>query len=220
MAVLIDLYLSMKRHVLILILIAISGFVNAQDSSKVRYGFKLGVNEVYSERSSSFSEANPAKMESFTSFSGALVVDIPLYKRLSVQPSIEYGIKGQLRKLYNSPNKMEYRVKYWTLPVNFVYTYKNFYLGAGGYGAYATKGTFEQGSTKRSLEIGENYFSTESKNNDEWKVYDIGLNGIFGYKFWKLTLGIRYDLGLRDLDPNPYYSTKTRRAGIELGMLF
>ncbi len=210
----------MKRHILILFLISIVGVAKAQDSSKVRVGFKIGWSEVYTDRSSTQAEMNPASMRSLSAFSGALLVDIPLYKSLSLQPAIEYGVKGQSRKYYNATSAMEYKIKYWTLPLNLVYKYKGFYVGAGPYGAYAVNGKFKQGGSSRDVNIGENYFSASSKNNDDWSVYDIGVNGILGYKLWKFTIGVRYDLGLRDIDPNPYYSSKTRRAGIEIGMLF
>lgn len=213
----------MRKYILILCLVASFGAVKAQDSTKVRkvhYGFRLNFNELYTSHSANIDQLNSPTMKSFTNFSGAFVVDIKVAKNVSIQPAIEYLTKGQQRKDYNSSQEQEYRVKYWQLPVTALYHYKKFYIGAGPFASIAKDGTYAAGSVKKDLKFGNDYYVAGSKRNKDWREYDYGVTGTVGYNLWKFHVGVRYDLGLVDVDPHPNYKSQTRRASIEVALLF
>lgn len=159
-------------------------------------------------------------MKNFTNFSGAFMVDIRVAKNISLRPAIEYLTKGQQRKNYNSKTEEEYRVKYWQMPVHVLYHYKKFYGGVGPFASYAQKGTYSNGANTTDIKFGSNYYVDGSKRNSNWKEYDYGVSGSVGYSVWKFNIGLRYDYGLQDIDPHPSYQSKTRRAAIEVGILF
>lgn len=211
----------MKRSVLTLIIIfLLFGAAKAQDSAKVSYGIKLGVNNSSTTRSTSFEEVNSSKMKSFTSYSVTVIVDVPLSKALSVEPGLSLITKGQEKDASGTSNDEKYRVRYLELPVNILYKYKSFFGGAGPYAATALKGTLEKSSGKEDLSFGSRYVSATSKNNDNWEQYDWGLNMLLGYKFKKFTISLNYELGLKDIDPNPYYESKTRTGSVMIGFMF
>ncbi len=211
----------MKKYILILLLIPLTyGLTKAQDTAKVTYGIKLGINNSSTTRSSSLEEVTSSKMKSFTSYSITLVVDVPLSKVLSVEPALSYTTKGQKKDAAGTSNDEESKVKYLELPVNLIYKYKNFFGGAGPYAATALKGTIEKGSQKTDLSFGSSYFSATSKNNDDWERFDWGLNALLGYKFKKFTFSVNYEFGLKDINPNPYYESKNRVGSLMVGFMF
>lgn len=212
--------MKIKLPVLLFIIFT-AGAVNAQDSAKVTYGIKLGINNNSTTRSSSFDEVNPPKMKKFTSYSVTVIVDVPLSSVLSVQPGIELTTKGQQKGATTGSNDDdEYRVTYLQAPVNLIAKYRSFFGGVGGYFARALKGTYESGSAKDDLKFGSSYVSSTSKKNDDWEQYDYGANVLFGYKLKKFTFNINYQYGLKDIDPNPYYKSKNRTVSFEVGFMF
>ncbi|KAA8482725.1 PorT family protein [Arcticibacter tournemirensis] len=205
----------------LLLLVLTAGIVNAQDSSKVTYGIKVGINNNSTTRSSTFDEVNPPKMKNFRSYSVTVIVDVPLTSVLSVQPGLELTTKGQQKGASTGgSDDVEYRVTYLQAPINLIAKYRNFFLGAGGYFARALKGTYESGSVKDDLKFGSSYISSASKKNDDWEQYDYGASMLFGYKLKKFTFNVNYQYGLKDIDPNPYYRSKNRGVSLELGFIF
>lgn len=211
----------MNKYILIFFsFIVVSTALKAQDSTKVTYGIKLGINTNSTTRSSSLGEVNPPKMKGLKSYSITVVVDIPLTAALSVQPAVEFTKKGQVKKPYNSDSEQKSKVNYIQLPVDLVYKYKNIFVGAGGYASVALSGTYEAGSAKQDMKFGSTYVSATSKQNDNWEKYDYGLNTYLGYKIKKFTISINYEIGLKDIDPNPYYKSKNRVGSLDVGFSF
>lgn len=206
----------MKRNFLLLLLITVfSGLAKAQDSAKVTYGIKLGI----STNSTTRTAASSIKMNSFNSFSASVVVDVPLINVLSVQPALTWSKKGQEKYSTISKTTTQYKVTYLTLPVNFVYKFKNFFGGAGPYGAYALGGTKKEGSNKTDIRFGKTYEAADSKRNDEWEDYDYGVNFLLGYKLKSFTFSVDYGLGMKDVEPGPY-SSKIRVGTFAVGLMF
>lgn len=211
----------MKKSILILLFIAVSfATVRAQDSTRVTWGVKFGISRASASRSNSESDDNSIKMKGFSAYTVSIVIDVPLSKVLSIQPAASIAKKGEIRDVRNSSNDEDFRITYLDVPVNFVYKYKKFYGGVGPYIATALSGTHKTGSSKKDVRFGDTYITATNKNNDDWQPLDWGGSAIIGYKLGKFTFSINYELGLRDVEPNPYYTTKTRMGAFAVGLMF
>ncbi|EOR93023.1 hypothetical protein ADIARSV_3823 [Arcticibacter svalbardensis MN12-7] len=205
---------------LLIPLLFFSFYGYSQDSTKVTYGLKFGVNSNSTSLSSSLDGSSSTKMKSFLAYNFSLVLDVPLSKVLSIQPAVSYIQKGQKKDLSGVTNDNRTKVNYLEMPINLVYRYRNFFVGAGPYASLAMKGTIKSDSQEDDISFGNRYVSGGSSKNDDWKKYDFGASMLLGYKWKIFTFNVNYDLGLYDIDPSPVYKSKTRVASAALGVMF
>ena len=209
----------MKLKFLIPLLFAFS-YGYSQDSTKITYGLKFGLNSNSTSLSSSLDGSSAIKMKSFLAYHFSLVLDVPLSKVLSLQPTVSFTQKGQKKDVSGVSNDNETKINYLEVPINLVYRYRKFFVGAGPYASLGMKGTIKSDSQEDDISFGNRYVSGGSSKNDDWKKYDFGASMLLGYKWKIFTFNLNYDLGLYDIDPSPVYKSKTRVASAALGVMF
>lgn len=192
----------------------------SQDSTKITYGLKFGINSNSTSLSSSLDGSSSIKMKGFLAYNFSFVLDVPFSKSWSVQPAVSFTQKGQKKDLSGVSNDNRTKVNYLELPINLVYKYCNFFMGIGPYLSLAMKGTIKTDSREDDISFGNRYVSGGSSKNDDWKKYDFGASMLLGYKWKIFTFNVNYDLGLYDIDPSPAYKSKTRVASVALGVMF
>jgi hypothetical protein len=208
---------TMKKIYIFLAFTLISGTLLAQSKiGGITYGIRAGVNFSKPSLSGSYFDSGNGKLakdneKTVTSYSFGGYVDVPFAEKFSLQPGLSISGKGLkvdgftsavfLGNTYYATFKDEFNLMYLELPVNVVFNYKGFYVGAGPYLGYAISGKYKSKRTltgtsdtndERDLKIG-------NKSDDDVKPFDYGVNGMAGYKLENgLSLGLNYGLGLAD----------------------
>ncbi|TAH01858.1 MAG: PorT family protein [Sphingobacteriales bacterium] len=221
----------MKKIYTLLALALVSGSVMAQSNDGVKFGVRAGVNLASFALSGSEYDSPEGKLEkdnqkSTTSFSFGGYVEIPVSEKFSVQPGLNLSGKGG--KVEYSENVLggnltitgKASTMYIELPVNAVFNFGGFYVGAGPYVGYAIAGRTksetkfngvivpEGSQPERDIKFGSKK-DTEMVKGDDYKPLDFGLNGLVGYKLESgLNFGVNYGFGLANLDPEGNSNSK------------
>lgn len=105
---------------------------------------------------------------------------------------------------------------YLEIPVNAVYHYKNFYVGAGPYLGYGLLGVWKWKSPSDS-----NSGNAFDKDDEGYRRIDFGAKFQAGYRVNdKISVGLDYGLGLIKLDPEWNDSPRNSVLSISLGYWF
>jgi hypothetical protein len=225
----------MRKGILTLVTTLICGYSVAQTTatSKVKIGLKAGVNLAKVAFTGTELEDNEKDdARNITSFQFGAYADVPLSTSFSIQPGIILNGKGGEVQLSEAGTQLgsptvtgsvKSNIMYIEVPVNAVYRFNGFYLGAGPYAAVALSGKHKSeltssgqaSSEERDIKFG-------SKSEDDFKRSDFGINLLGGYELKSgVRLGLNYGFGLSNLDPSEgTYSSKNRVASIILGFSF
>src|SRR5688500_10074872 len=155
-------------------------------------------------------------------FNLGLFAKLPVTRGLSIQPEILYSVKGSTMT-FGILNNNEYRfnLNYVEVPVLAVINLaKNFNLHAGGYAAYLA-----QANIKEENDAGPND-PIANLNEDDFNRFDYVLVGGLGIDISAVTIGARYNYGLRkvwkerDLVPNRLENGKNSAISLYIGFGF
>lgn len=121
----------------------------------------------------------------------------PITKGFSIQPEVLYSSKGAKLTYDNLLGSGEYRfnLNYVEVPILAVFNLsKNINIQAGGYAAYLTSANIKR-LKSGSSEADE----VADLNTDNFKRFDYGLAGGFGFDIQNFTIGARYNYGLNEI---------------------
>lgn len=225
----------MKKRIFTLAMTLICGYSVAQTTaiSKVKIGLKAGVNLAkIALTGAEFEDNEKDDAKNITSFQFGAYADVPLSTSFSIQPGIILNGKGGEVQLSEAGTQLgpptvtgsvKSNIMYIEVPVNAVYRFNGFYLGAGPYAAVAISGKHKSELTSSGqTAIEERDLKFGSKSQDDFKRSDFGINLSGGYELKSgIQLGINYGFGLSNLDPSEgTYSSKNRVASFILGFSF
>ena len=216
----------MKKIYTLLALALISGSIAAQTKKDgVTYGIRAGVNLARFAFSGSGFDTPEGKVlkdnqKSLVTFNFGGYANIPVSGKFSVQPGLSISGKGH-RFDYSTSGmggsvsvKSKTSLMYIEVPVNAVFNFDGFYIGAGPYIGYGIAGKTKTETTMNGQSVPE---GTEperdikfgSGNGDDFKPLDFGANILAGYRLENgVNFGLNYGLGLTNLDPQNSSKTK------------
>lgn len=145
--------------------------------------------------------------------------DVPLVKRLSFRPHVQYAYEGYQADIKGTP--VNIHVAYLGTSLNLVYHthwFRNrFFFGAGPYLAYGMGGTYTFQGINTDMQFGRSYSA-----GDNLRKTDYGAGGVAGLLMDRnFVLGARFDLGLKDISPGGYNAAiRTRSFGLSLLYVF
>lgn len=182
---------NLKTILALVLLTSISHVVFSQsstDSSKLKFGFKGGVNfsNLYTD---SVDDNNV-----LTGFNAGLFVRMPITQTFAVQPELLYTTKGAELKYNNAfvNGTSTFKLNYLELPVLLVFNLsENFSVHGGPYVAYLIDGKATNDSQGSLFDIENNL------NNDDYNKFDTGVSLGVGYDTNKIGFGVRYNYGLQ-----------------------
>lgn len=214
------------KKLLILSAIAITTFPAFSQEKKVRnvdYTIKSGLmfsRFLYENKS------DQTTIKSNTGFYVSVLAEMPLYKKLSLNPGVSLVGKGNQAVLNNT--YIEYTdLIYLEVPVNLI---AKFDVGPGkvivGAGPYLGVGL--NGSIVKRYAVSTNTTTPDetkdinfSNTAGEFQTVDFGLNFLLGYRF-KGGIGVNggYSLGMVDAKHNTTTGQKIRNSGYSVGLSF
>lgn len=129
-------------------------------------------------------------------FNLGLFAKLPVTRGLSIQPELLYSVKGS-KVTYNlgvlGSNEYRFNLNYVEVPVLAVINLgKNFNLHAGGYAAYLAQANIKREEDGPNDQIAD-------LNEDNFNRFDYGLVGGLGIDVESVTIGARYNYGLREV---------------------
>src|SRR6202012_601885 len=127
-------------------------------------------------------------------FDAGIFAKLPVTKGFSIQPELEYAVKGA-KDTYNNfiQGSGEYRFNlgYIQLPVLAVVNLApNFNLHLGGYAAYLVNANVKNVDDNGDIQ------GATDLSTDDFKRWDFGLVGGVGFDIENFTIGARYNYGL------------------------
>ena len=130
-------------------------------------------------------------------FNLGLFAKLPVTNGFSIQPELLYSVKGS-KLTYDlgilGSNEYRFNLNYVEVPLLAVINLsKNFNVHAGGYAAYLA-----QANIKREVDDGPND-QIANLNEDNFNRFDYGLVGGLGVDIDAITIGARYNYGLREV---------------------
>ncbi|WP_310556915.1 porin family protein [Flavobacterium sp.] len=182
---------NLKTIMAIALLISHSQFTfsqNSSDSSKLKFGFKGGVNfsNLYTD--------NVEDTNVLTGFNAGLFAKLPITSSLAIQPELLYTTKGA-KLTYNNyfvNGAAKFNLNYIELPVLLVINLtNNFNIHAGPYIAYLVDGNAINDSQGTLFDIENNL------KNEDYNKFDMGLSVGVGFDADQLGFGVRYNYGLQ-----------------------
>jgi hypothetical protein len=204
------------------ILLLFTVMLRAQNTS---FGFHAGT----SIAKLTYKEDNVSYiMDNLFSVQAGFVADLPLGKRISLQPGLNFIQKGgKVSEEYGgSTEEQIMRLNSIEVPINVLFNTRgekgNFFIGAGpaisfgisGKAIYKSDGVEE----KEKLKIGNN------EDEDDIRGMDLGINALAGYQFRSgIFIGASYNIGLRNLVPggdSDFGSGKSSYYGFRIGYMF
>lgn len=129
-------------------------------------------------------------------FNLGLFAKLPVTRGLSIQPEILYSVKGS-KVTYDlgvlGSNEYRFNLNYVEVPVLAVINVaKNFNLQAGGYAGYLAQANIKREKDGPNDQIAD-------LNEDNFNRFDYGLVGGLGIDVESVTIGARYNYGLREI---------------------
>lgn len=139
-------------------------------------------------------------------FNLGLFAKLPITQGVSIQPEILYSVKGS-KLTYDlgilGSNEYRFNLNYVEVPVLAVINLaKNFNLQAGGYAAYLA-----QANIKRVNNDDPND-QIADLNEDNFNRFDYGLVGGLGIDVKSVTIGARYNYGLREVGKSDNFGSQ------------
>jgi hypothetical protein len=129
-------------------------------------------------------------------FNLGLFAKLPVTRGLSIQPEFLYSVKGS-KVTYDlgilGSNEYRFNLNYVEVPVLAVINVaRNFNLHAGGYAAYLAQANIKKETDGPNDQIAD-------LNEDNFNRFDYGLVGGLGIDVESVTIGARYNYGLREI---------------------
>jgi len=157
------------------------------DENKARFGIKAGLNI------SNMYTKDVQDKNTIFGFNGGLFLKVPVTSNFAVQPELLYTTKGS-ELTYNSfvTGKASFTLNYVELPVLAVINLTKIVNIYGG--IYIA--TLTSVVVKNKSDVDLFNFENELKKSD-FEMYDWGLVGGAGLDFNKVSLGIRYEYGMK-----------------------
>jgi len=197
-------------------------FVTAATAQKVTFGFNGGL--IMSNYKTNI-DGSAYSSKSMTGFTAGFLTDIPIAKKFSFQPAIQFTQKGGVEK--ESSDGMDYSLTltmdYLEVPFNFLYKFNSpkttFYIGAGPVFSYGLSG-----SVKLSMdgEHDKQDINFGNGDDDDFKQVDGGANILAGVQFKNgVSIALNYNMGFSNLfidgDGDNYYHN--RYFGMRIGYM-
>lgn len=208
----------MKKNMLTAILFIAVLSAHAQTST--RFGIKGGVNGntfyLKTEGTGSDSRFSLTK----PGFHVGGLVDIAFGPHFSVQPQLLLAMKGG--KIEQSGSATDFTFYTIDLPINLVYNYNGFFIGAGPNLSYGISG---KGEATGSPEV-DLYEDDALGPDSKFKRFEVGANVMMGYRFpGGFMLSSNWTPGLSDIFEEASSSTGTGKAnnsffGFSIGYVF
>jgi Outer membrane protein beta-barrel domain len=165
------------------------------------------------------SDGNDESLNSKFGFTLGVIGNVPFGRNWSIQPGINWVQKGTKDEetIAGVTEKVALITNHIEVPVNFIYTGKGFFIGAGPSFAFGVSGKIkvDDGTTKADEKV-----KFGNSDNDDIKPFDFGANAVAGYQFSSgFFIAANYNFGLSNLIPGDAQnsSVKSRYAGIKLG---
>lgn len=129
-------------------------------------------------------------------FNLGLFAKLPVTQGFSIQPELLYSVKGS-KLTYDlgilGSNEYRFNLNYVEVPVLAVINLsKNFNVHAGGYAAYLAQANIKRENDGPNDQIA-------NLNEDNFNRFDYGLVGGLGIDIDAVTIGARYNYGLREV---------------------
>ena len=154
-------------------------FAVVTHAQQTAIGFNAGATlATYKMKSSDESATSNSKVGFTTGF----VIGIPVGKKVSFQPAIQFTQKGGILKDSNqgNNNRKTTTINYLEIPLNMLYKTSSskgrFYVGGGPSIAFGISGKSKDGVSEYPITLGKD-------NGSEFKRLDLGLNLLAGYHF-------------------------------------
>ena len=178
----------MKKNFMLLSVLLMSVFSFGQKTS---FGIKAGVQ---SNTFVLFSEGGGSDTKYFmkkAGFHAGGMADIKFSENFSIRPELLFVSKGGI--LEQSGSKIEFNFLTIDLPINLLYNYNGFFIGAGPNLSYGLSAKGKSGGDSYDL------FEDEGGLGGEFKRFEMGINGTLGFRFPNgITLGANISCGLTD----------------------
>lgn len=173
-----------------------SGYSQQQQTSDEsaltpKIGIKGGVNitNLYTD--------NVKDENSKVGFNAGFFAKIPLVQGVSIQPELLYTTKGaQLTydNIIQGSGKYKFNLNYVETPLLMVFNVtKNFNINGGAYLAYLTSANIKDVDNNGDVN------GVTDLNADKFNRFDYGLVGGLGFDIENITIGARYNYGLREI---------------------
>jgi hypothetical protein len=226
------------------IFFALLCFVSTHSFSQIKIGIEGGYNSTsFSQAGESSATAYRMFPSSISTFNAGIVSEIPLSKKIFLQPGLLYFGNGTQivekggESGYEGYAHSTIRLYYLRLPVNVVYKMKlnshlNFLAGAGLYAAKGLSGTVKGNSEGMSPFAGPyayafNYkvdFSKDklysSQNTTFINAFDFGFNVLAGLEFKCFQLTAKYSRSFSEIYSYDGYNYKNAVFECSLAYLF
>lgn len=196
----------MNNFLKILAIILISNIVNAQTKNdRIKLGLRGGVNlsQFVISGQYAFQEVKDG-IKPIVSYNFGTYTNIPISESFTFQPGLSFVGKGTKLEInrngvlitgfgavgYNQVFKQQINIAYLETPLNLLFNYKNFFVGAGPYVAYALFGkekisdviTLNTGTKVRDNNPPDRKIILGNSDNADISRWDIGANTTLGYK--------------------------------------
>jgi hypothetical protein len=225
----------MKKFLLLSICILyMSSQAYAQVSLGIRGGFDLSTMKFESR-----STGQKSSGEQFKNLHADLLLNVPLYGGLYLQPVFRYITKGTNfepavaeANMVNSEVGNRIKVRYIEMPVNLLYKFNfrggKLAVGGGPYVAYGLGGSYNTDIITNGKVVGHASHSLTFCDEDNvvsqgmcLNRWDAGANVMVGVELTNtFMIGVNYSRGMVDLDNSGAYRVKNSYLGISVGILF
>ncbi|MBF2708346.1 porin family protein [Flavobacterium soyangense] len=171
----------MKKIILLSVAFLAFSFANAQDKKDMSFGVKGGLNICSVTNADQYG----SNSSSLIGFHLGLFGEFMVSDKFAIQPELLYSAQGV--KVDSDGDKIDVKLDYINIPVMAkYYIAKDFSLEFGPQIGFLLSAKAKSGGVSENLK-------------DSTKSTDFGLNFGAGYDIGDFTLGIRYNLGLSQL---------------------
>jgi outer membrane protein with beta-barrel domain len=179
---------------------------SAESGLRSKFGLKAGLNlaNLY---------VDEVKDENFkVGFSGGMYAKLPITRGISLQPELLYSNKGakvtyDLPGIFGGDGEYRFNLHYVEVPVMAVINVvKNFNIHAGPYVSYLAAANVTR------LDDDNNQSDISDLEADNFNRIDYGLAGGIGFDFQNITIGARYNYGLREIGESGFSGEVTKNS--------
>lgn len=228
----------MKKNLLLFFLLINPLFTSAQVSIGIRGGFNLSAMEF--ESASGLKSGGICSGNQLKHLQADILLNVPLYGGLHLQPAFRYITKGTLfesanhqqNSLFSGESGNSIKVRYIEMPLTLLYKFRlsgcKLVAGAGPYVAYGLNGKYHTDIMENGKVVSHKNHALAFDNTDNIvspgmyvNRWDAGLNTTIGVELDNLVMiGVNYSMGMVDLDNSAAYKVKNSYIGISVGFLF
>ena len=223
-----------------MLLLSAPPIIYAQVSLGVRGGFNMSAMKFECEtgqKSGGLNSGNQLK-----NLQADILLNIPLYGGLYMQPVFSYTTKGTLFESASIPQNQNsvssgeagssVKIRYIEMPLNLLYRFRlsgcKLVVGGGPYVAYGLTGNYNTDIIFNGKVISHTRKPLAFDNTDNvvspgmyLNRWDAGINTTIGVELNDLVvIGVNYSIGMVNLDNSTAYKVKNSYVGISVGLLF